>query len=155
MRMLATVGLLAALAFAPAAMAGSLIVLQSDVSSGASVTLGDLFDGVGSQASVVIGNGAPFGQSAVLDANAVRRIAGQHGLDWDNPDAITRIIVARGGARASGAHMTDTLTWTRSIQSGDVICQFAPNVGPPFAPNISPLTPAFAVARRRSAKPLA
>jgi len=121
MRMLATVGLLAALAFAPAAMAGSLIVLKSDVSSGASVTLGDLFDGVGSQASVVIGNGAPFGQSAVLDANAVRRIAGQHGLDWDNPDAITRIIVARGGARASGAHMTDTLTWTRSIQSGDVI----------------------------------
>jgi flagella basal body P-ring formation protein FlgA len=120
MRALA-IGLLAVLACAPAAMAGSLIVLKPDVSSGASVTLGDLFDGVGSQSSVVIGNGAPYGQSAVLDADAVRRIAGQHGLDWDNPDAISRIVVARSGAHAAGAHMADTLTWTRSIQSGDVI----------------------------------
>ncbi len=34
-------------------------------------------------------------------------------------------------------------------------CQFAPNVGSLFAANVSPLTLAFAVARRRSAEPLA
>ena len=57
--------------------AGQLIALKADVSSGPTVTLGDLFDGSGADrdASIVVGNGAPPAESAVLDAGAVQQIA--------------------------------------------------------------------------------
>jgi flagellar basal body P-ring formation protein FlgA len=117
---LTALGLTAAVAFAPAAWAGRPVALKPDVSSGANVTLGDLFDGAGPEGPVIVGNGAPAGESAVLDANVVRVLARQHGLDWDNPDAITRIVVPRGQV-ASGARGTETLAWSHSIQTGDLI----------------------------------
>jgi flagella basal body P-ring formation protein FlgA len=114
-------GLLLAAGAAPAAWAGQAVTLKAEVSSGASVTLGDLFDGAGSQAATVIGNGAPPGESAVLDAASVRQIASAHGLDWDNPDAISRIIVPRGQASTPNARMTEALAWAHSISAGDLI----------------------------------
>lgn len=117
---LTAIGLVAALTCAPAAWAGRPVALKPEVSSGANVTLGDLFDGAGPEAPVIVGNGAPAGESAVLDANVVRVLARQHGLDWDNPDAISRIVVPRGQA-ASGARSTETLAWSHSIQTGDLI----------------------------------
>jgi flagella basal body P-ring formation protein FlgA len=117
---LAALSLIAALAIAPAAWAGRPVALKPEVSSGANVTLGDLFDGAGPEAPVIVGNGAPAGESAVLDANVVRVLARQHGLDWDNPDAISRIVVPRGQAQ-SGARMSETLAWSHSIQAGDLI----------------------------------
>jgi hypothetical protein len=56
------------------------------------------------------------------------------------PARVATVAMANRAARVIWAIMT---------------CQFAPNVVPPFALNVSPLTPPFAVARRRSAKPLA
>jgi flagella basal body P-ring formation protein FlgA len=114
-------GLVALLAVAPAAWAGRPVVLKPEVSSGPNVTLGDLFDGAGPEGSVVVGNGAPAGESAVLDARVVRALAGQHGLDWDNPDAIARIVVPRGLSTVPGARMTETLAWSHSISAGDLI----------------------------------
>lgn len=106
---------------APAAVAGQPVTLKAEVSSGASVTLGDLFDGAGGEASVIVGNGAPPGESAVLDAGVVRELASQHGLDWDNPDGILRIVVPRSVSSVPGARMTETLTWTHSLQAGELV----------------------------------
>jgi flagellar basal body P-ring formation protein FlgA len=118
---LLALGLLVGLAAAPAAWAGRPVALKPEVSSGSNVTLGDLFDGAGPEASVVVGNGAPAGESAVLDARVVRALASQHGLDWDNPDAISRIVVPRGAAASPGGRMSETLAWSHSISAGDLI----------------------------------
>ena len=49
---------------------------------------------------------------------AVQKIAGAHGLEWDNPDAISRIV----GSRSAGTGwMIEALTYSRSIQTGDAI----------------------------------
>jgi flagella basal body P-ring formation protein FlgA len=117
----AAMGLACALAWAPAAMAGQPVSLRVEVSSGASVTLGDLFDGAGGEANVVVGYGAPAGENAVLDAGVVRDMARQHGLDWDNPDGIARIVVPRSTSGTPGARMAEALTWARSITAGDLI----------------------------------
>jgi flagella basal body P-ring formation protein FlgA len=109
-----------ALSAAPAA-AGVAVTLKAQVSSGRTVTLGDLFDGAGAQASVVVGNGAPPGESAVLDAAVVRDLASQHGLDWDNPDGVVRIIVPRAVAPTPAARMVEVLTYTRSLQTGEAV----------------------------------
>jgi flagella basal body P-ring formation protein FlgA len=116
----ALLGVAAALAFAPAVWAGRAVALKPEVSSGASVTLGDLFEGAGGEAGIVVGNGAPTGQSAVLDAGVVQNLARQHGLDWGNPDAIARIVVPRGQT-GPAARMAETLAWAHSIQAGDLI----------------------------------
>src|ERR1700686_1679875 len=67
------------------AAAGS-VSLRAMGSSSGDITLGDLFDNAGAAGGAVVGTGAPPGQSAVLDAAAVQRIARDHGLDWANPD---------------------------------------------------------------------
>jgi flagella basal body P-ring formation protein FlgA len=119
---LAALGVMAALCAATPALAGRPVALKAEVSSGANVTLGDLFDGAGPDAApVIVGNGAPAGESAVLDANVVRELASRHGLDWDNPDAIVRIVVPRGLAATPGARMTETLAWAHSVSAGDLI----------------------------------
>jgi flagellar basal body P-ring formation protein FlgA len=115
---LAAAAVFVVLAAPPAAFAGRLIALKPEVSSGPTVTLGDLFDGAGAAGSVVVGNGAPNGESAVLDAGIVRKIAGAHGLEWDNPDAISRIVVPRA---AVTGRMIEALTYSHSIQTGDAI----------------------------------
>ncbi len=118
---LAALGLLAALCAASAAWADRPVALKPEVSSGTSITLGDLFDGAGAEASVVVGNGAPAGESAVLNAAVVREMARQHGLDWDNPDGIARIVVPRALATVPGARMSEVLTWSRSVSAGELI----------------------------------
>lgn len=111
------------MAAAPA-LAGQPVSLRAEPSSGPQVTLGDLFDGAGGAGPVVIGYGAPAGQSAVLDAVVVQRLARQHGLDWSNPDGLGRILVRGGGADAppsSGARTAEALTYTRSLMAGDIV----------------------------------
>jgi flagella basal body P-ring formation protein FlgA len=112
------------------AFAGQPVSLRPDLSAAGAITLGDLFDGVGAQAKTVVGNGAPIGQSAVLDAGEVQRIAHIHGLDWDNPKGVRRIIVLSTANAAPAAttetaatprHMVEALTYARSLNTGDMV----------------------------------
>lgn len=111
----------AAIALACPAAAGQ-VSLRGTVSSSGDITLGDLFDNAGSAGSVFVGYGAPPGESAVLDAAAVQRIARDHGLDWANPDGIRRLIVpASGVAVGRSPQMADVLTYTRNLMAGDIV----------------------------------
>ncbi|MDR3513301.1 MAG: flagellar basal body P-ring formation chaperone FlgA [Caulobacteraceae bacterium] len=116
----APLALACALMAAPPTLAGQPVTLKTQVSSGRTVTLGDLFDGAGAAASAVVGNGAPPGESAVLDAAVVRELARQHGLDWDNAEGIARIVVPRTPIQAA-AHMVEALTYARSLSSGETV----------------------------------
>jgi len=122
-----------ALAFAASlaasvAMAGQPVTLRQDLSAAGVITLGDLFDGAGAAGKTVVGNGAPVGLSAVLDAGEVQRIAHIHGLDWDNARGLRRIIVLSAAAAAPVAdtpaqprHMVEALTYARSLNAGEMV----------------------------------
>ena len=121
------VGAALVLASACAAMAGQPVSLKTDLASGRTVTLGDLFDNPGAASAVMVGYGAPAGQDAVLDAGEVQRIAHVHGLDWNNPDGIRRIVVrsdgsspTAGGAAPAG-RMVDALTYARNLAAGEIV----------------------------------
>jgi flagella basal body P-ring formation protein FlgA len=93
------------------------------------ITLGELFDGAGSAASVVVARRS--GPTAVLDAALVQAAAARAGLQWSNPAGLRRIVVRQG---SSGPALTQTsasagrpgatvevLTYARSLASGDVV----------------------------------
>lgn len=105
------------------ALAGS-VSLKADVAdSDGRVTLGDLFDGAGGAAGVLVANRA--GPSVVLDAAAVQGLARRSGLDWSNPQGLRRIVVRGGAAEAvagpTRAGNVEVLTWGRSLNAGEVI----------------------------------
>src|ERR1700722_9320584 len=113
---------------ASAAMAGQPVTLRQDLSSAGAITLGDLFDGAGAAGKTVVGNGAPVGLDAVLDAGEVQRIAHIHGLDWDNPRGVRRIIVLSAATAAPAAdtpaqprRMVEALTYARSLNAGEMV----------------------------------
>jgi flagellar basal body P-ring formation protein FlgA len=110
----------AALAASPA-LAGP-VSLKADVAdSDGRVTLGDLFDGAGGAAGMLVATRA--GPTVVLDAGAVQMMARRAGLDWGNPNGLRRIVV-RGGAAASapaGRGNVEVLTWSRSLNAGEIV----------------------------------
>jgi flagella basal body P-ring formation protein FlgA len=110
----------AALAASPA-LAGP-VSLKADVAdSDGRVTLGDLFDGAGGAAGMLVATRA--GPTVVLDAGAVQMMARRAGLDWGNPNGLRRIVV-RGGAAASapaGRGNVEVLTWARSLNAGEIV----------------------------------
>ena len=115
------------LAAATSALAATPVALRPDPASGPSITLGDLFDGAGAASRVIVGNGAPAGLDAVLDAGAVQQIAHINGLDWANATHIRRIIV-HGGAVApvsvrtdAAVKMVEVLTYARSLAAGEIV----------------------------------
>ena len=63
------------------------------------MTLGDLFDGAGDQANVVVATGKA-GLGMVLDAGRVQMFARAYGLDWDNANGVRRLIIRAGAVRA-------------------------------------------------------
>ncbi|MDR3509292.1 MAG: flagellar basal body P-ring formation chaperone FlgA [Caulobacteraceae bacterium] len=111
------------------ALAGQQVMLRADVASGATVTLGDLFDNAGSSAKIMVGYGAPAGQIAVLDAGEVQRIAHIHGLDWSNPNGIRRIMVRSegravadpAGPAETAGKMIQALTYARNMGAGEIV----------------------------------
>ncbi|MDB5460935.1 MAG: flgA [Caulobacteraceae bacterium] len=120
----------AALAAAPTAALAAPVDLRSDAfSENGRVTLGDLFDGAGAAASVVVAQGQP-GQNLVLDAGRVQSFAHLRGLDWDNAKGIRRIIVQAGSGPASPApaaaavkrgRASQTLTFVHNLEAGDIV----------------------------------
>jgi len=122
------IALAVCLAGATSALAATPVALRPDPASGPSITLGDLFDGAGAASRVIVGNGAPAGLDAVLDAGAVQQVAHMNGLDWANATHMRRIIV-RGGAVAAAdtpraepsVTMVEVLTYAHSLAAGEVV----------------------------------
>ena len=81
----------AALALAAPALAGPVTLKANPVDSDGRVTLGDLFDGAGVAANVVVGQRA--GPSIVFEAGQLQSLARQSGLDWANPSGLRRVVV--------------------------------------------------------------
>jgi flagellar basal body P-ring formation protein FlgA len=109
-------------------LAGVPVDLKTDTFATGAVTLGDLFDGAGRAASVVVGPAAAPGANIVLDASQVQRTARAAGLDWANATGLRRIVVHGEAATAqptvsaqkAGA-MKEVLTYARNINSGDIV----------------------------------
>lgn len=126
MNNLIKLGLCAALALSSPAFAADVTLRPALVADGA-VTLGDIFEGAGSKADVVI---SPV--AGVLDTAQLQRIAMQHGLTWANETGLRRITVraegapagesvASSGAPARSARGVEALTWARNINAGEII----------------------------------
>ena len=134
-----TIGLVVAMiALLPTlALAGTPVELRAQpVSHGASVTLGDVFDGVdAAAASVIIAHAAQPGLDAVLDASVVQALARRAGYDWPNASGFHRIAVsseagedrpagsahARAKAAARRGHASQALTYARNLMAGDIL----------------------------------
>ncbi len=121
MRGLTIIGVALVLIWTAPALAGQPVNLRGQVSATGAITLADLFDNSGQAGGVIIGSGAPAGMSAVLDAGAVQRIARTHGLDWDNPQGLQRIVVASAGSVAGAGPMVEVLTYSRSLTAGEIV----------------------------------
>ena len=110
------------------ALAGQPVALKIDAFATGQVTLGDLFDGAGRAASVVVGPAAAPGANIVLDAGQVQRTARAVGLDWDNATGLRRIVVhgeaptaQPAAASAKAGAMKQVLTYARNINAGDIV----------------------------------
>jgi flagella basal body P-ring formation protein FlgA len=99
-------GAVAALIAAAPALAGPVTLKANPVDTDGRVTLGDLFDGAGGAANVVVG--ARNGPSVVFEAGQLQSLARQSGLDWANPTGLRRVVV-RNAAMAPGAAVAPIL----------------------------------------------
>ena len=84
-------GAIAAIAFAGAAAAGPVTLKANPVDADGQVTFGDLFDGAGGAANVVVGRRS--GPSVVFEAGQLQSLAMQSGLQWANPSGLRRVVV--------------------------------------------------------------
>ena len=81
----------AALLMAGPALAGPVTLKANPVDADGQVTFGDVFDGAGSAAGIVIG--ARSGPSVVFEAGSLQALARQSGLSWANPTGLRRVVV--------------------------------------------------------------
>lgn len=81
----------AVLLAAGSAVAGPVTLKANPVDVDGRVTFGDVFDGAGSAAGIVIG--ARSGPSVVFEAGSLQALARQSGLDWANPTGLRRVVV--------------------------------------------------------------
>lgn len=99
-------GAVAAFVLAGPAFAGPVTLKANPVDDDGQVTLGDIFEGAGSAANVVVGRRA--GPSIVFEASQLQGMARQAGLDWANPTGLRRVVV-RNAAAAPGATAPDAV----------------------------------------------
>ena len=90
----------AACVFSSAAWAGPVVLRANPVDDDGRVTLGDLFEGAGAAANVVVAQ--RVGPSVVLEAGQLQSQARQAGLDWANPNGLRRVAVRRAEAPVPG-----------------------------------------------------
>lgn len=94
-------GAAAALLVAAPALAGPVSLKANPVDIDGAVTLGDVFDGAGSAAGVVVGRRS--GPSVVFEAGQLQAMARQAGLDWTNPNGLRRVVVRHAAAAPADA----------------------------------------------------
>ena len=115
------------------ALAGPVTLKANPVDHDGRVTLGEIFDGAGSAADVVVANRA--GPSVVFEAGQLQAMASRAGLQWTNPQGLRRVVV-RNAAMAPGAvsatataapgavqrgATVEVLTYARNLAAGDVV----------------------------------
>ena len=100
MRLTRTLILSAAGAFAGSAWAGPVVLRANPVDDDGRVTLGDLFEGAGPAADIMVAQ--RVGPSVVLEAGQLQAQARQAGLDWTNPNGLRRVAVRRAEAPVQG-----------------------------------------------------
>jgi flagella basal body P-ring formation protein FlgA len=120
-------------------LAGPVTLRPQPVDDDGRVTLGDIFDGAGSAANVVVGT--RVGPSIVFEAGQLQGQALRAGLQWSNPQGLGRVVVRQGSASpavltpaSTGASTSaspaiagrpgatvDVLTYARNLGAGDVI----------------------------------
>lgn len=94
-------GAAAALLVAAPALAGPVSLKANPVDVDGAVTLGDVFDGAGSAAGVVVARRS--GPSVVFEAGQLQTLARQAGLDWANPNGLRRVVVRHAAAAPADA----------------------------------------------------
>lgn len=132
------IALLLALSATPA-LAGPVSLRAQPVDEDGRVTLGDIFDGAGSASNVVVGT--RVGPSIIFEAGQLQGQALRAGLQWSNPQGLSRVVVRQGsaspavltpvstGATAAASSATagrpgatvDVLTYARNLNTGDVV----------------------------------
>jgi flagella basal body P-ring formation protein FlgA len=124
---------LLALLIASPALANDLVLKSNPTDADGRITIGDVFDNAGNAAGVLLGYRS--GATAVLDAATVQMVVSRNGASWDNPRGQRRIIVGNGADGAApvdasadavrpaqaGARNRDVLTYTHSMNAGDVV----------------------------------
>jgi flagella basal body P-ring formation protein FlgA len=102
------------------AFAGTPVTLNAHlVDATGRVTLGELFDNAGPARDVVVAERS--GPSVVLDAAAVQNFARRYGLDWDNPNGISRIIVRAEVTGLAAGQNREILTYAHSLAAGEIV----------------------------------
>lgn len=91
----------AALLMAGPALAGPVTLKTNPVDVDGRVTFGDVFDGAGSAAGMVIGDRS--GPSVVFEAGSLQALARQSGLDWANPTGLRRVVVRHAAVAPEAA----------------------------------------------------
>ncbi|WP_374516086.1 flagella basal body P-ring formation protein FlgA [Brevundimonas sp.] len=94
-------GAAAAFLIAAPALAGPVSLKANPVDVDGAVTLGDVFDGAGPAAGVVVGRRS--GPSVVFEAGQLQAMARQAGLDWANPNGLRRVVVRHAAAAPADA----------------------------------------------------
>jgi flagella basal body P-ring formation protein FlgA len=94
----------AALLMAGPALAGPVTLKANPVDVDGRVTFGDVFDGAGSAAGVVIGDRS--GPSVVFEAGSLQALARQSGLSWANPTGLRRVVVRHAAVAPADADLT-------------------------------------------------
>jgi len=93
-------------AAAPAPMVS---LRTSSTIDGASVRLGDLFDGTGAQADEIVAKAPAAGSSTVFDVGWLFTTAHAHGLNWQPPSASSAIRVERNATTIDTAEIARQL----------------------------------------------
>jgi flagella basal body P-ring formation protein FlgA len=137
------IAFLLALSATPA-LAGPVTLRTQPVDDDGRVTLGEIFDGAGAASNVVVGTRA--GPAIIFDAGQLQGLALRAGLQWSNPQGLSRVVVREGSASPAGAMgavltpvstgaagpassatagrpgaTVDVLTYARNLNTGDIV----------------------------------
>ena len=113
---------------AGAALAGPVTLKANPVNADGRVTLGDIFDGAGAAANVVVAQRS--GPSIVMEASQLQAIAARSGLTWDNPTGRRRVAVRRADGAAAPAAVIAAAPGAAPAQPG-----FTPPVRAAYRPS--------------------
>jgi len=97
------------------ALADPVTLKANPVDDDGRVTLGELFDGAGAAAGVVVGSRT--GPSVVFEAGQLQAMARQAGLDWANPTGLRRVVVRHAAAAPAAAPAAMTVGSPATVQA--------------------------------------